>query len=212
MSELRRLGEIISPTLSKLETSDGARAYGLWARAAGDPIAANARPRRFARGLLTVECSSSIWANELTYLAPQLLTRMAELEPGGPVQRLRFVTSRVPFGPPRDGGGPAAEERRMTGSGPEAAATGTAASGPEAAAKGRERAQSPASARQVDRPSPAKTEGRERHRRNADPAAARTAAEAVGDERLRAAILAALDRRSDAPEAAHGDGPAVNQK
>ena len=123
MSELRRIGDIINPALSKLETSDGARAYGLWARAAGDPVAVNARPRRFARGLLTIECASSVWANELTYLTPQILARMAELEPENPVQRLRFVTAREPFGAGR-GKGP-------EGGGAESGAAGLDPSGGE---------------------------------------------------------------------------------
>ena len=47
--------------------------------------------------MLTVECTSSIWAQELTYLGGQLLARMKELDPGPhPVERFRFVTRRSP--------------------------------------------------------------------------------------------------------------------
>lgn len=107
----RKIGEILDPTLTRLDTSDQARAYGAWARAAGDPVAANARPRSFARGVLTVECASSIWAQELTYLGGQLLTRMNELDPAHPVQRFRFVTRRSPApaaGPPPEDDAPPA--------------------------------------------------------------------------------------------------------
>ena len=99
-SEPRRIGEILDPTLSRIDTSDRARAYGAWARAAGDTVAANARPRSFARGVLTVECVSSIWAQELTYLGGQVLARMNELDPAHPVRRFRFVTRRSPAPPP----------------------------------------------------------------------------------------------------------------
>ncbi len=80
----------------------------MWARAAGDAVAANARPRSFARGVLTVECASSIWAQELTYLGGQLLARMDELDPAHPVERFRFVTRRSPApapSPPERGPG-----------------------------------------------------------------------------------------------------------
>ena len=98
-SEPRKIGEILDPALARIDTSDQARAYGAWARAAGDAVAANARPRSFARGVLTVECASSIWAQELTYLCGQLLARMNELDPAHPVQRFRFVARRSPAPP-----------------------------------------------------------------------------------------------------------------
>lgn len=98
--EPKKLSEILDPTLGRLTTSDQARAYGAWARAAGDTVAANARPRSFTRGVLTVECASSIWAQELTYLGGRLLERMGEVDPGHPVERFRFVTRRSPSPPP----------------------------------------------------------------------------------------------------------------
>ncbi len=91
MTEPRRIGEILDPALARLGTSDQARAYVAWARASGDQIASGARPRSFRRGMLTVECSSSVWANELTLLSDQLLRRMREVVPDHPVRRLRFM-------------------------------------------------------------------------------------------------------------------------
>jgi predicted nucleic acid-binding Zn ribbon protein len=93
--EPKRLGDILNPALDRLATSEQARAYGAWARAAGSQVASGARPRHFARGLLTVECSSSVWANELTYLGGQILRRMDEIAPGHPVKRFRFVVERA---------------------------------------------------------------------------------------------------------------------
>ena len=92
--EPKRLGDILNPALDRLATSEEARAYGAWARAAGEQVASGARPRHFGRGLLTVECSSSVWANELTYLGGQILRRMDEVAPGHPVKRFRFVVER----------------------------------------------------------------------------------------------------------------------
>lgn len=92
----RRLGDIISPALDKLAAGDEARAYAAWARAVGEPVSRGARPRAFRRGQLTVECASSVWANELMYLGPQILQRMNEVAPGHPVTRFRFVVGRLP--------------------------------------------------------------------------------------------------------------------
>ena len=94
MSEPKRLGDILSTSLGRMATSDQARAYAAWARAAGEQVASGARPRHFARGALTVECTSSVWANELTYLGAEILRRMDEVAPGHPVKRFRFVIER----------------------------------------------------------------------------------------------------------------------
>jgi hypothetical protein len=94
--ELRRLGDILGPALDHLAGSDQARAYGAWARAAGEQVSGGARPRAFARGTLTVECSSSVWANELTYLSADVLRRMDAVAPGHPVKKLRFMVVTTP--------------------------------------------------------------------------------------------------------------------
>lgn len=94
--EPRRVGDILGPALDRLAGSDQARAYGAWARAAGDQVSGGARPRNFARGTLTVECSSSVWANELTYLGAEILLRMDAVAPGHPVRRLRFTVASTP--------------------------------------------------------------------------------------------------------------------
>ncbi len=92
------------PALDRLATSDEARAYAAWARAVGDPVRGGTRPKAFRRGQLTIECASSVWANELTYLGPQILRRMEEVAPGHPVKRFRFVVGHLPARPPAEGG------------------------------------------------------------------------------------------------------------
>ena len=151
-SEPKRLGDILSPALDRLATSEQARAYGAWARAAGEQVASGARPRHFARGLLTVECTSSVWANELTYLGSQILRRMDEIAPGHPVKRFRFVVER-------------------------------------------------SASRQEEEPSAEKKTGRYERPEPPDLGGARAQAEGVRDERLRAAIEAALRGSSaESPE------------
>jgi hypothetical protein len=107
-SDPKRLGDILSSALGRIATSDQARAYAAWARAAGGQVASGARPRHFSRGVLTVECTSSVWANELTYLGGQILRRMDEIAPGHPVKRFRFVVERA--APRQEEEPPAAKE------------------------------------------------------------------------------------------------------
>lgn len=94
--ELRRLSDVLAPALDQLAGSDQARAYGAWARAAGEQISGGARPRAYARGTLVVECTSSVWANELTYLGTDILRRMDSVAPGHPVTKLRFMVAVGP--------------------------------------------------------------------------------------------------------------------
>jgi len=92
----RHVREILELAMERMSGSDEARAYRAWMRASGAMVASTTAPRRFAAGVLTVACPSSVWTNELTYLGAQILTRMNELAPGHPVRRLRFVVSPLP--------------------------------------------------------------------------------------------------------------------
>jgi len=113
VTEPTRLGDILHTALGRMATSDQARAYAAWARASGEQVASGARPRRFSRGVLTVECTSSVWANELTYLGGQILRRMDEVAPGHPVKRFRFVIERAAPAPQEEP--PAAKEEGQCG-------------------------------------------------------------------------------------------------
>jgi hypothetical protein len=176
----RRLGEIIVPALDRLAAGDEARAYSAWARAVGAPVARGTRPKAFRRGQLTVECASSVWANELTYLGPEILRRMDEVAPGHPVRRFRFIIGRLPTAEsPGDG-----KTRSAAG-----AEGGTDAPPMEAGSSA-----TPAE-RQQGRPAPEAG------------AAARARAEEVQDARLRAAIQAALRRSSEEPPRTPAEDP-----
>ena len=105
MPEPRRLGDVLAGTLKGVTSSERARAYSVWLAAVGPQVAAVTRPRRFTRGTLTVGCESSVWANELTYLSGTILEKMAAVDAGHPVKRLRFEAA----GPPeRQGDEPSA--------------------------------------------------------------------------------------------------------
>jgi hypothetical protein len=152
----RRLDQILAPALDRLATSDQAKAYGAWARASGDQIAGGAQPRYFSRGTLTVECTSSVWANELTYLGGQLMSRMDAMSPGHPVKRLRFTVARSRSG-------------------------------------------------QEDQPAASKDDPRRKPPAPPELDGARAQAEGVRDERLRAAIEAALHAPTEGPAGPPGE-------
>ena len=62
-----------------------------WLEAAGDRIAAEARPVRERDGTVTVECRAATWAQELDLLHDELLGRLNEALGEARVERLRMV-------------------------------------------------------------------------------------------------------------------------
>ena len=100
-------------------------------------MTAGTRPKAFRRGQLTVECASSVWANELTYLGPQILRRMDELAPGHPVKRFRFIVGRLPAVPDADKGPEDDALGFVSRGGSEAAGAGIRGSGGEEEASAR---------------------------------------------------------------------------
>ena len=48
----------------------------VWVAAVGDVIAAQAEPTRERDGVLTVTCSSAVWAQELDLMGPELVGRI----------------------------------------------------------------------------------------------------------------------------------------
>jgi predicted nucleic acid-binding Zn ribbon protein len=63
-----------------------------WLDAAGERIAREAQPVSERKGVVTVRCSSGVWAAELSLMAPQLIERLNEGRPEGAplVVELRF--------------------------------------------------------------------------------------------------------------------------
>jgi predicted nucleic acid-binding Zn ribbon protein len=68
-----------------------ARVQALWPQVAGEAIAAEAAPASEREGTLTVECSGSVWAQELALLAPDLMGSLNASLGGPRVRSLRFV-------------------------------------------------------------------------------------------------------------------------
>jgi hypothetical protein len=76
------------------------RIVSAWTAAVGEEVARNAWPARIARdGTLRVHTSSSVWAFELTQLAPRILERLvAELGEQAP-SGIRFAQGHLPETP-----------------------------------------------------------------------------------------------------------------
>ena len=68
-----------------------ARVQALWADVAGPGIAAESAPAAEREGVVTVECSGSVWAQELALLGPDLIERLNASLAGPQVRSLRFV-------------------------------------------------------------------------------------------------------------------------
>lgn len=79
------------------------RAFQAWARGLPNRVVKNARPVRLDRGVLLVHVTNPMWAQELTYLAPQILERIAR-EPGtASVRSMTFRVAPLPAPIPLDG-------------------------------------------------------------------------------------------------------------
>jgi predicted nucleic acid-binding Zn ribbon protein len=53
-----------------------ARVQQVWPRAAGEAIAACARPTAEREGVLTLSCEAAVWAQELDLMAGELIARL----------------------------------------------------------------------------------------------------------------------------------------
>ena len=66
-----------------------ARVQSSWAEAVGPTVAAEARPVAAHDGVLTVTCSSGVWAQELDLLGPTVVERLNAQLPAAAIRSLR---------------------------------------------------------------------------------------------------------------------------
>ena len=70
----------------------------------GPPFVTHAEPIFFRKGSLTVVVEDSAWLTELTFLAPDILSRLNEAVGAGVVEQIRVrqgkLTRRAPYTPP----------------------------------------------------------------------------------------------------------------
>jgi predicted nucleic acid-binding Zn ribbon protein len=67
-----------------------ARVQACWAEAVGEAVSAEAQPVSEREGVVTVACRSSVWANELEMLGPDLLQKVNAALGEPAVGQLRF--------------------------------------------------------------------------------------------------------------------------
>lgn len=76
-----------------------ARAQAIWPDVAGESVAKNAAPIALKDKTLTLACSSSVWAQELELMGPELVKRLQKLLTDGSMVRIRCTVSERVTGP-----------------------------------------------------------------------------------------------------------------
>ncbi|MEA2442220.1 MAG: hypothetical protein QOH76_3644 [Thermoleophilaceae bacterium] len=69
-----------------------ARVQGCWVETVGDVVSAEAEPLSEREGVVTVACRSSVWAEELKMLGPELREKLNAALGEAAVAELRFKT------------------------------------------------------------------------------------------------------------------------
>lgn len=79
MEELRQIiqGFILRKPLIRRKFTAG-KIFYLWSEIVGKEIADKSSPREISRGVLTVECESSVWANELSMMSKKIEEKINE--------------------------------------------------------------------------------------------------------------------------------------
>jgi predicted nucleic acid-binding Zn ribbon protein len=90
----------LGPALERLSASWApatplAAVQRVWPDVAGPAVAREAHPLAERAGVVTVGCSSAVWAHELDLLGPALVEALNRALGGTPVRRLRCVTGHA---------------------------------------------------------------------------------------------------------------------
>jgi predicted nucleic acid-binding Zn ribbon protein len=86
-----RAGGAIGTLAERLAPASGlAGLQRVWPQAVGEAVAAQAHPSAEREGVVTVTCASSVWAQELTLMAPELTERLNTALGSEFVRELRF--------------------------------------------------------------------------------------------------------------------------
>jgi hypothetical protein len=99
----KSLSELVTTIYPSKEPDEvkAIRAFGFWDRAVPERVAANARPVALIRGTLIVHAATTVWAQELDLLAPELLASLRKLAPKSGVRHLKVKVGRLPPPSPR---------------------------------------------------------------------------------------------------------------
>jgi predicted nucleic acid-binding Zn ribbon protein len=87
----RPLSFALERVTAKLEPATTlARVQGCWADAVGEAVGREAQPVSERDGTVSVACRSSVWAQELELLGPELVEKVNAALGDDAVERLRF--------------------------------------------------------------------------------------------------------------------------
>lgn len=70
-----------------------AAVQSVWETVVGERIAAVTEVVAEREGVVTIECSSAVWAEELGMMGPQILKRLGERLAGDGPEKLRFLAA-----------------------------------------------------------------------------------------------------------------------
>jgi len=93
-SQPKALSEILKKALDKWKLTKPIKRHEVlekWESVAGPQLAARSRAVRFQGGNLLVEVDHPAWIQELNFLKPKLLEKIAKFFPESQVKGLRFI-------------------------------------------------------------------------------------------------------------------------
>jgi hypothetical protein len=99
--KLEPVGKLLQAVYPAPDQLEAAKAFSWWTRSVPERIVAHARPVKLSHGVLIVHVSSSVWANELHYLAEDLLQELRKHAPRSGIKKLRFRVGPLPEIPKR---------------------------------------------------------------------------------------------------------------
>ncbi|MDH3623209.1 MAG: DUF721 domain-containing protein [Myxococcales bacterium] len=99
--KLESLGKVLQSVYPAPDQLEAAKAFAWWSRSVPPRVLEHARPVKVFHGVLIVHVSSSVWANELHYLAEDLLQQIRAQVPDSGVKKLRFKVGPLPDLPKR---------------------------------------------------------------------------------------------------------------
>lgn len=68
--------------------------FEIWEEIVGSTIAKYTQPLRVVGDILIIKTKNSAWANELTFMKPEILKKIHEHIPDGSIKEIRFTAGR----------------------------------------------------------------------------------------------------------------------
>lgn len=102
------------------------KVFGSWREIVGEQVADRCEPASLARGVLKVSATSAPWANELKYLAPEVIRRVNAGVGRELVRELKVTLRPAPGGPAGRGAGPRRKAAQGAVGGPGVGSSGSA--------------------------------------------------------------------------------------